>query len=1218
MAKDCNVPQRCFTALSAEQDADFAGNAIRTSKYTVGTFLFLNLWEQFQRLSNKYFLVISILQFIPQVSSMTPTSWIPLVFVLLVNMVKEGIEDARRNAMDNGINSRTVTSVDPSNAALQQLKWKDVCVGSVLILKEDEQLPADVLVLATSDGTGGLCYIETANLDGETNLKNRNGIEETHKFLRSHLSGQDVDSTGFDFLKALTAECEEPNENLNVFHGVLQHTADHWKGKIGLSNQNVIYRGCALKNTAWVCGLVIFCGMETKQMMNAAEKRFKWTALDRLTNKYLIGVFALLAVMCVTSGVLSGVWIAATPSPWYMIDPGQQVTETFRNMITFLILPSAIIPISLSVTMEVVKVGHALFINWDDWMTFTDPHTQVVTSARARTSNLSEDLGQIQYIFSDKTGTLTQNVMEFMKCSIAGERYGSGTTEIGRAACLREGRPLPEDNRPPDLFLEKGNNFWDPKISNLSWKHHPQAKVMDDFFINLAVCHTVTAKPKDGGEPDSPASWRNGNVAYQASSPDEDALVMGAKGSGFWFQRRIMNDVWVVVEGETKPRVYQVLNICEFNSTRKRMSAVVRTPDGRLLLLCKGADSVIFERLRPGCAYQDNTKTHLRDFANEGLRTLCLAQRELSDQEYTEWAASYQEAFTSSDLREERLALCAEQIETQLTLIGATAIEDKLQEGVPHCIATLALANIQLWVLTGDKVETAINIAMACNLLNVDMQLELVSLSDPLPASPGDHEHSLRLRRDERQAATMSKLRGGIANCRQMGQFGLVIDGYALEYALEEEQSTPTPGLLLELTGRCKAVLCCRVSPKQKADVVDLVRLKRGVTTLAIGDGANDVGMILKAHIGVGISGKEGVQAVMSSDYSIAQFRFLQQLILVHGRWDFQRISTSILYFFYKNVVFAVVGCLYGIHSCFSGVNFWDDYYQSVWNVFFTSLPIIFIALFDKDIQLQTTLRRLPMLYSDVQSGSGFSGMRFFWWMVDAIYSSLAIYFLPYFLFRHTVTNPSGQADGKWLYSYIVFANCHMVCNLRLFLIVRTWNALTVGAAVCSILSYWIFSFIFTKFPIGFVKEMYGMFEEGLMHPMAGHSMVLTQLACLLPPLLQLLYSWAINPSLSQQAAIYEAGVIKSIGNARKKSSVLPCEGANLERQMEQHLEKSMGNPSPAISMGRRRTCLMVGYGESTASEFLGYAYSQEQGSSPEVLLSSSSLHTAKRALGKG
>lgn len=329
------------------------------------------------------------------------------------------------------------------------------------------------------------------------------------------------------------------------------------------------------------------------------------------------------------------------------------------------------------VTVEIVKYYHAFLIN-SDLDIYYEPTD---TAAVCRTSSLVEELGQIEYIFSDKTGTLTCNMMEFKQCSIGGIQYGEDIPEDRRAGMSGNG--------------EEGVHDFKKLDENL--KTHPTREIMHHFLALLAVCHTVIPEkvmtgPKDNLRP-------TGEIKYQAASPDEGALVEGAANLGYKFTNRTPKMIECEVNGRTCR--YDILGVCEFNSTRKRMSIIVRDPEGQVLIYCKGADTVITERLskRPGDnPFLDTTNLHLEEYASEGLRTLCLSMRKIPEQEYQSWARIYDEASKSvSGNRAEELDKAAEIIERDFILLGATAIEDRLQDGVPETIHTLQTAGIKIW-----------------------------------------------------------------------------------------------------------------------------------------------------------------------------------------------------------------------------------------------------------------------------------------------------------------------------------------------------------------------------------------------------------------------------------------------------------------------------------------------------------------------------------------
>lgn len=953
----------------ANEQYHFASNVVTTAKYNLITFLPKNLFEQFCRLANVYFLLISAFQ---QIDGVSPTGKYttlgPLGFVLAVTALKEAYEDIKRHQQDNQVNNSHTEVL--RNGRFEDTLWKHVKTGDIVRVKNRQYIPADLILLASSEPQG-MCYIETASLDGETNLKIRQGLEET-----SHFETPE----SFDSLKAVV-NCELPNNRLYNFEGNL--TFDNKVHPIGV--KQILLRGAMLRNTKWVNGIAVFTGKETKLVKNSRPTPAKRSNVERVTNMQIIFIFIFEVFLCSLSAIGNRIWSGDHISDWYLGFTRPASDEAAWSWITFLILFNNLIPISLYVSMEAVKVVQAILINNDIDMYYERNDTP----ALARTSNLNEELGQVEYIFSDKTGTLTQNLMQFRKCSIAGIVYGDAE---GAAAAA---------NQHDDIHVHCND---DRLINNLT-SGHSTAEVIREFLSLLAVCHTVIPDKQD-----------DGSIVYQASSPDENALVAAAKHFGFEFHTRTPKTITVTALG--KELKYDILNVLEFNSTRKRMSVICRTPEGKILLYTKGADTVIYERLSPDQPYGDITISHLQEFASEGLRTLCLAVAELDPKQYEEWNKIFYAASTTIINREEELDKAAELVEKNLFLLGATAIEDKLQDGVPETIHILATAGIKIWVLTGDKQETAINIGFACQLINEQMELIVINEDSE---SAAEAEVSSRLRK--------------LQSSEPDGDLALIIDGNTLRFALEE----PLKQKLLELAKMCKAVICCRVSPLQKALVVKLVRDNLKTITLAIGDGANDVSMIQAAHVGVGISGEEGLQAARASDYSIAQFRFLQRLLLIHGRNSYRRITKLILYCFYRNIALYITQFWFAIFNGWSGQTFYERFTLTAYNIVWTFFPVLMLGIFDKDVDDRMVFEH-PQLYQTGVRKVYFNFKVFWGWVLNAIWQSLVLYGFVALTFTHANSFYSGRAIDLFSMGTVSYTCVVFTVNLKLALEIRYWT----------------------------------------------------------------------------------------------------------------------------------------------------------------------------------
>ncbi|CEP15033.1 hypothetical protein [Parasitella parasitica] len=1015
------------TELNKKQK--FMSNSVSTAKYNLFTFLPKFLYEEFSKTANVFFLFISGIQQIPNISPTSKyTTLVPLVIVLLITAIKEIIEDFVKlwhaegvHKSDRELNSRKCKIYNGSQFV--DKSWRDLKVGDICRIDNSQFFPADLILLSSSEPEG-LCYIETSNLDGEVNLKIKQALQTT----AVHTSPAQI-STMSGIVKS-----EQPNNRLYNYDGTLT-TTNHVMGNgmpknYPLDPTMLLLRGAQLRNTSWVYGLVVFTGHETKLMLNSSKKPTKASNVTRITNRNISYLFAMLVTMSVLCSV-GNYFISKKDGDTrdYMMIPDAELGKEFGlNILTFMILFNSFIPISLMVTMEIVKYIQATMIDNDLDIYYEKTDTPAV----ARSSSLIEELGQVEYVFSDKTGTLTCNEMEFRQCSIRGLSYATA--------------PDP-DKRPVSENDPNGQYSFQQLEAHLETSSDQY--LINEFLTALMTCHTVIPE----------LSEKDGKIIYQASSPDEAALVNGANDVfGYKFTARKPHSITCLRKGIEEE--YQILNVCEFNSTRKRMSVVLRGPDGRVKLYCKGADTVILERLCNDNPFVEPTLRHLESYACEGLRTLCFAMREISDDEYAKWAIIYEKAATTLVDRAQELDNAAELIEKDMFLLGATAIEDKLQDGVPDTIHTLHEANIKIWVLTGDRQETAINIGYSCKLLTEEMDLII--------CDQGDH------------ASTQSFLQDKLAHVMNLSEhmahdpFAFIIEGKSLTFALEKDLEKT----FYDLATRCKAVVCCRVSPLQKALVVKMVKKFSKSILLAIGDGANDVSMIQAAHVGIGISGVEGLQAARSADFAISQFRFLKKLLLVHGAWAYQRLSKMIFFYFYKNVAMYLTQFWYAIFNGFSGQTLYESWTMSCFNVFFTLLPPMAIGVFDQFASARL-LDKYPQMYILGQKNEFFNQKRFWGWIANAVYHSALLYFVGMAAFIDDTVFKAGYMGGQWWVGTTIFTATLATILWKAALITDIWTKYTFIAIPGSLVIWFIFlplvAYVGPLLPWDIFEEYYGI-----------------------------------------------------------------------------------------------------------------------------------------------
>ncbi|CUA70090.1 phospholipid-translocating ATPase [Rhizoctonia solani] len=1153
----------------------YAANQVVTSKYTILTFVPRNLLEQFRRIANMFFLAIAILQFFPRFSTISPgLVLLPLIVVLAITAAKDGYEDIKRHQSDRQVNHSIVhvlrseghanhnvmrhkektfvpgvslpkfvrrrktrdlnatsepsvnlekgtpesmqmsvlsTHNDPDDLPppddnpgaphWEPTLWEDVKVGDFVKLHDRDSFPADIVICATSEEEN-VAYVETKNLDGETNLKSRHAVPEL-----THLrTAQDCAQAG-----PMMLEAEAPDVNMYRLNAAVL-TESGKKSPIDL--QTVFLRGTVLRNTRWATGIVLYTGVDSKIVLNSGGTPSKRGKVERQMNPQVFINLIILAIMAVVCAIVDSTLekrAFKNGAYWMAFATQKDDNPNINGLVTFanaLITFQNVIPISLYISIEFVRTCQAAFIYFDREIYYAKNDTPTL----ARSWNLSDDLGQIEYVFSDKTGTLTQNNMVFRQCSVGGTIYkgeefpeeveenpavkrspSSEATAIDedpevahpKVRGSHESTPgsastsAPQVTEQPSVPTQAATRFVNTQLKQdiRSPRDENHMRQLYGFFSTLALCHTVLAGTDE----------QTGRLEYKAQSPDEAALVQAAADAGFIFlgrEREIMRMKTPFAGVEE----FELLNVLDFTSARKRMSVIVRKmdpEDRRIFLMCKGADNVIFERLKPGNeSLRSKTGDDLDYFASEGLRTLCLAYKTLSPDEYEAWNARYENAQVALEAREDKVE----------------AVSDEIEHGVPKAIADLKRAGIKVWVATGDKLETAIAIGYSTNLISKDANLIIVRggadtyavheqmkkavneffpdekiMENPAvhpteePATPSRRGMPLR-RMSLGQSATSLVPEG---NGSRPGGFVLVIDGGALTHAMDEEAPW-NRRLMIELSTRCEAVIGCRVSPRQKAQMVRLIKDELGVMTLAIGDGANDVSMIQAADVGVGISGEEGLQAVNSSDYAIAQFRFLTRLLFVHGHWSYVRNSNMIVNFFYKNIVCIGVLWWFQIYCGWSTTYVFEYTYLLFWNVFWSIAPVIAIGIFDRNID-SDILVILPELYRYGREGKWFGIRVFATYMLDGIYQSAVIFFFILYTYNTTSARTDGYDVGMYEFSTTMVVATVMSVNAFNGLNTRAWTGWVWFAVTIGVILVWAYTAIYSLIrPAAFYTPAYG------------------------------------------------------------------------------------------------------------------------------------------------
>ncbi|KAI9291157.1 phospholipid-translocating P-type ATPase [Neoconidiobolus thromboides FSU 785] len=1015
-----------------KRELNLINNSIRTSKYTLLNFIPVNLYIQFSNLVNVYFLIISIIQFIPGASPVGVGSTIlPLSIFVLIAMAHEGYDDFRRHQMDHTENNRKVEVLKnegliEENQSIQmterisefeQKAWSELYVGDIVKIEENQWIPADLILLASSN-QNSLCYVETAALDGETNLKRVQGLQPLQDLI--------TDKGSFSDLRGYV-QVEEPTEDMYKIEGNF-HLGD--SSQFPLNIGQVLLRGSILRNTHYVYGMILYSGEETKIRLNANRNiKPKIPFLTKSINRAVLTAFLLLLLLSIIATVLNVSWERNEgANAWYLNFTRATAGNITLTFLGFIVILNTIVPISLFVSLEFCKVVQAYFISQDKELY----HDKTKTPAKFHTSVLNEDLGMVSYIFSDKTGTLTENSMHLRRvyCNNVSYNYDPDMSFSTNGVKL----PCPTQEFEPINDISK--------VLNVSIT--PQFSL-----LAIDICHTVN--------PDS--NNEKNEINYQATSPDELALVKGAKDLGLILKGRSSHQIFLECLGEDFE--VDILDIIEFSSDRKRMSVICKLPDSEnLMIICKGADSTVIPLLS-----KDNKSDTVEDlnkciygYSCQGLRTLVYGYKSIREETYRKWKKDYDSATNNLNTsRQKSIDQIVSELESDLKLLCAIALEDQLQDGVPDTIFKLQKAGIKIWVLTGDKRETAINIGRSCSLVLPDAPLIVL---------------------DIKEKELSQQIKGAIDNWKEGSC--LVIDGGTFSHLEAREGEDLEQFLTLAL--KCTSVILCRSSPAQKATVVRMVRNKiTKVVTLAIGDGGNDVSMIQEAHIGIGISGNEGLMAAKSSDYSIAQFRFLLPLLLIHGRWNYFRISRFILLTFYKCMTFYFAQYIYQPFTAYTGTSWYETWSFSLYNAVFTLLPVLVIGTLEQDYPRDYLLEHPEDYKSCGPAGIYFNIPLYLGTIIMSWIHSIMIVF-PYFLMYYWVVPdydlyPPSDVNVLNMGMSVYFTTVIVVSIVVAILSSYFCTLVHIGFVILSIAVYIIIEAIFSVvYPLDSVLPVRGSF----------------------------------------------------------------------------------------------------------------------------------------------
>ena len=898
-----------------------------------------------------------------------------------------------------------VGEIDQPSSIVREVKKaaKDLKVGDVVVLGKDHRLPADVIVLksfsaeavteqqesadpgegSSSDTTlvdmgenatdpdfklkeeaaagadldnettssdpsgGGEAFIRTDQLDGETDWKLRlaSPLAQTlpaTEYVRLRLKAGKPDKRVNDFagtLELLPKQNSAGGYDPHISREQTVGPAGPEPKSIPLTIDNTAWANTVLASSTTVHAVVTYTGSQTRAALSTSPSRSKTGLLEHEIN-------SLTKILCVLTAALSFILVAlegfntSTHHTWYVA------------VLRFLILFSTIIPISLRVNVDMGKSVYAWFIHRDSGI----PGTVV------RTSTIPEDLGRIEYLLSDKTGTLTRNEMELRKVHVGTVSYGGEAMEEVTGYIKQAFALTPEERRGSAggmLFTPSGSGF--TGLSGTTRTRREIGVRVRDLVLALALCHNVTPTSEEDA---------NGKpvTTYQASSPDEIAIVQWTEHVGLRLVHRDRKSIGLQFTADERIVVrVEILNLFPFTSDSKRMGIILRfsrqnrvskDEEGEIVFFQKGADTVMSSIV----AANDWLDEETANMAREGLRTLVIGRRNLSRQQYVSFASAYSEASLSLQGRDQAMAKVVKQhLEHDLELLGVTGVEDKLQNAVKPSLELLRNAGVKIWMLTGDKVETARCIAVSSKLV-----------------SRGQYIHTIaNLKRRDAALDALSTL-------HSRPNAALLIDGQSLALFLHHHREA-----FISTAVTLPAVIACRCSPTQKADLARLIRAYTHKRIACIGDGGNDVSMIQAADVGVGIVGKEGRQASLAADFSITQFAHITKLLVWHGRNSYKRSAKLAQFVIHRGLIISVCQTVFSVASHFEPIALYRDWLLVGYATIYTMAPVFSLVL-DKDVD-EDLANLYPELYKELTLGKSLSYRTFFIWVGISIYQGLII-----------------------------------------------------------------------------------------------------------------------------------------------------------------------------------------------------------------------------------
>jgi magnesium-transporting ATPase (P-type)/class 3 adenylate cyclase len=1147
-------------------ESQFIGNKVSSTRYTLVTLLPKNLFEQFQRSANLWFLLVSIFQLIP--FEINPVdSWttvVPLAILIFVTLLKDAYNDYYRSQDDKITNCSEY--ICWNGVKFNTIKSEQILVGNILLINEGQKFPADVVVLGTSSER--TFFLDTSGIVGETDLKLKKAVNETHGLIQS------LDKDYVLNKMAGQIAFEHPSNDFNTFRGKLK-LSGHPRA-IELFNANLAYRGSTLHGVEWIIGVVVYTGLETKTYLNIKSLPRKASRIEKKINVWVIYLLLVLLALVIFS-VLAMFYLSGS----LFSNPG--ALEAF---VMFTILYNNIIPISLFVTMDMVRIFQVFFI-----------HRALNKNVLFKTGDVNENYGQVEYILADKTGTITEKNLKLQLITVGNNRYFRQDEHHDRSHTL-----IDEDKPLFTRVLSESTSKLLPKadsIQGVCFSDRPtfifqklkQTLFRDEssdayqFVKCLAVCNTII--PDD-----------NKLIGISA---DEVALVESAKELGLRLISRKKDSCEIDALGLKEE--YKILASVPFSSSIKKSRVLIKKND-EIILYVKGSMSEMIQILDEDTI--ENLEGHELFAGKLGLRTIVMGYKAIDAKTAQEFVSKVNSAKNIPVNSEGRIEMLFQELEKNLILLGLAGLEDVISNETIETIELLQRANIKIWMLSGDNETSTTSSARKSNLFKNDVPIVTLNriktdlqcqrqlmrhvsnyifndYSEPFNSTsrnvtgrksnpkgsytnkqdPDDsaivserpcERNSLIEKKDYNNNAEMMLSQHPLFKDMTKSEipitaflsrmffpnsvfYSLSIDRTSFITAMENDDSRK---LFCCLLFGASSVCFYDLLPLDKAKIVELVRdnFSFRPVTLAIGDGNGDIPMIQTADIGIGVKSKENSQAGNYSDLVVESFSQLKYLLLLHGHWNYSRMSRSILLFIYKNAVLTVVTFAYIWYSDYSGVSIFSSSLIVGFNVGFTSLPILALGVFDEDMKGSRILE-YPELYSQGQSQVLFNWKKMIYVLSLSVVDGIII---PFFIGYNarSVLNSSGYAEDQNITGSSIFIGLVFAVLLQIALDTYCFSLLYVLSHVFSVFILAAYLWFITDIRIN-NADLTGTGNEIIATPSILMAIFIVPLITLAIHQVYVQYSAVFHPSVYEKIAslVEDQGIVLKINKLENYAGCL-------------------------------------------------------------------------------